>query len=99
MTNQFPTEEKRLRHLESVLDLPHGNISDYFAEQVAANHPAPSGAQIATSAPLVVDARVNVADVAATQIAAVEGRVTSFDVSDEANIDARKPSGLYLIMR
>lgn len=35
MTNQFPTEEKRLRHLESVLDLPHGNISDYFAEQVA----------------------------------------------------------------
>lgn len=70
-----------------------------FAEQVAANHPAPSGAQIATSAPLTVDARVNVADVAATPIAAVEGRVTSFDVSNEASIDARKPSGLYIILR
>lgn len=70
-----------------------------FAEQVAANHPAPSGAQIATSAPLTVDARMNVADVAATPIAAVEGRVTSFDVSDEANIDARRPSGLYIILR
>lgn len=35
MTNHYPTQEKRLRQLESILDLPNNNIAEYLADQVA----------------------------------------------------------------
>lgn len=70
-----------------------------FAEQVAANHHAPSGAQIASSAPVEVDGRAGATDVAATPLACVEGRSTSVEDSDAASVDLRKPTGLCLVFR
>ena len=71
-----------------------------FAEQVAASHPAPSGAQIAASAEaLSVDARVSASVEELTTITEIEGRSTSTELSNEAQIDARRPSGFLFIVR
>lgn len=71
-----------------------------FWDQVAANHPAPSGAQIASSAsPAAVDARVSSATAHAQSVAGLEGRSTSLGDSGEWDIDPRKPSGLFIIFR
>jgi len=71
-----------------------------FWDQVAANHPAPSGTQVASSAsPAAVDARVSSATALTQSVSGLEGRSTSSWDSDEWDIDPRKPSGLAIIIR
>jgi len=71
-----------------------------FDQQVADNHPAPSGTQIAASDGVVsVDGRVAVADVSALALACAEGRALTFWCSNEALIDALARAGLMLFIR
>ena len=71
-----------------------------FDQQVANNHPEPSGTQIATSGSAVsVDGRVAASDVSAVPLACAEGRWLTFWCSNEALIDALARAGLFLVVR
>ena len=71
-----------------------------FWDQVAANHPAPSGTQVAVSAsPATVDARSSSAMAHVQSVSGLEGRSMSSGDSGEWDIDPRKPSGLVIMIR
>ena len=71
-----------------------------FWDQVAANHPAPSGTQVAVSAsPAAVDARTSSATAHVQSVSGLEGRSASSGDSGEWDIDPRKPSGLVIMFR
>ena len=72
-----------------------------FWDQVAANHPAPSGSQVAVSAsPAEVDARTATVDTRVVYVPGFEGRAVSFWDSDEWPIDPKpKPPGTVIIVR
>lgn len=70
-----------------------------FNQQVADNHPNPSGSQIAPSGSAVpIDGRVAASDMSAVALAYAEGRVLTFWSSNEALIDALARAGLFLVV-
>lgn len=71
-----------------------------FWDQVAANHPVPSGTQVAASAsPTTVDSRTTSVETRTESVSGLEGRSVSFWDSGEWDIDPRKPAGMVIMIR